>query len=65
MQNNLKRLRQAAGLTQKALAEATGIPLRTIQDWEDFRRRLTDIYILRQLADTLNCSIDDIVPGED
>lgn len=34
----LKRLREAAGLTQAGLAEQAGLSLRTIQGWEQGRR---------------------------
>jgi transcriptional regulator with XRE-family HTH domain len=34
----LKRLREEAGLTQAALAERTGISLRTLHSWEQGRR---------------------------
>lgn len=30
----LKAARKAAGLTQRAMSEATGIPKRTIEQWE-------------------------------
>lgn len=32
--NELKQARLNAGLTQKSMAEVTGIPYRTITDWE-------------------------------
>jgi transcriptional regulator with XRE-family HTH domain len=34
----LRRLREAAGLTQAALAERAGLSLRTVQSWEQGRR---------------------------
>ena len=33
-ETTLKRIRSAKGFTQRSLAEATGISLRTIQHWE-------------------------------
>ena len=33
-QEQLKEARKAAGLTQQGMADITGIPRRTIQDWE-------------------------------
>lgn len=36
--NEIKTLRTAANLTQKAFAECLGIPQRTIEDWEGGRR---------------------------
>lgn len=37
--NEWKELRKEYGLTQKALSEITGIPKRTIEDWENDRRK--------------------------
>ena len=33
-----KRVRRSTGLSQEAFAERFGIPLRTLQDWEQGRR---------------------------
>ena len=40
--NKLKEARLAAGLTQKSMSEKTGIPMRTIGDWETGHRRPSD-----------------------
>ena len=40
--NPIKEARQKAGLTQKQLATLTGIPKRTIEDWEGGRRKCPD-----------------------
>ena len=37
---NLKRLRKAAGLSQNALAEVSGVPLRTIQQYEQRQKNI-------------------------
>ena len=42
---NIKELRTAAKMTQKAFAEYFGIPKRTIEDWETERRTPT-AYVL-------------------
>lgn len=34
MENNIKKARQAAGLTQAEMAEILEIPKRTIENWE-------------------------------
>ena len=36
--DNLKRLRAAAGFTQASFAERAGVPLRTVQNWEQGHR---------------------------
>ena len=47
--NDIKALRAATGLTQKAFAELTGIPKRTIEQWESGRRNPPD-YLIKLLA---------------
>ena len=36
--NVIKELRASTGMTRKALSEHTGIPVRTLEDWEAGRR---------------------------
>lgn len=45
----IKELRAQYGLTQKALSELTGIPKRTIEEWEGERRTPPD-YVLMLLT---------------
>jgi putative transcriptional regulator len=47
--NDIKALRKSTGLTQKAFAELTGIPKRTIEQWESGRRNPPD-YLIKLLA---------------
>lgn len=42
----LKDLRKITGLNQRMMAESLGIPLRTWEDWESGRRKMSD-YLLR------------------
>jgi transcriptional regulator with XRE-family HTH domain len=46
--------REGAGLTQEALAERTGLPLRSIQNWEQGHRtpRLGVVMTLARALDT-------------
>ena len=37
-ENEIKEARLAAGLTQKSMSDITGIPLRTIGNWESGHR---------------------------
>ena len=46
---DIKTLRAATGLTQKAFAELTGIPKRTIEQWESGRRNPPE-YVVKLLA---------------
>ena len=61
-QNNLKELRKAAGLSQKALSEKTGIKLKTIQDWERTGKPIDGDVFQYLLARELHCRVEDL-PG--
>lgn len=47
-----KTLRKAYGLTQAKMSEATGIPARTLQDWENGKRTPPE-YMLELVANKL------------
>ena len=57
----MKELRKKYGLTQKGLSEITGIPYRTIQNWEGGQRKCPP-YILDLVAFKLSQTI--IPPGD-
>lgn len=65
MSNNIKALRNKAGLTQKDLSEQANIPRRTIEDWELEKVRATDVYKLHRIAKVLGCTIEDLINFED
>lgn len=44
----IKEIRNNTGQTQKEFAKKTGIPLRTIEDWETERRK-PPVYIINML----------------
>ena len=52
-----------AGLSQKELAEKTGIPLRTIQQYEQGQKDLTHASAesVVRLAKALYCGVEDII----
>ena len=57
-ETNLKRLRRIAGLSQGQLAKASGVPLRTIQQYEQRQKNINKAqaeYIF-MLASVLNCT---------
>jgi transcriptional regulator with XRE-family HTH domain len=59
MSAKLKRMREAAGMTQAALAKAAGVPLRTYQTWEQgVRTPLIDA--AAKVAEALDVSLDDL-----
>ena len=45
----IKELRESVGMTRKEFAEYTGIPIRTLEDWEA-ERRIPPAYVPRLLA---------------
>lgn len=64
---NLKRLREAAGLSQSQLAKAADLGLKGMQYYE---QRIRDINkaqagTLYRLAKVLNCSMEDLLELDD
>lgn len=62
-ETNLKLLRHQAGLTQKQLADLSGIPLRTIQQYEQRRKNINKAQAeyLIMLARSLSCEAEDLL----
>lgn len=60
---DLKSIREWRGLTQKALAEKSGVNKRTIENYEcgktDLKKASVETCIA--LAEALNCSVEDLV----
>jgi len=46
---NIKELRESVGMSRKEFSEHTGIPVRTLEDWEAARRTPPE-YIPRLIA---------------
>lgn len=62
-ETNLKLLRQSAGLSQSKLAELSGVPVRTIQQYEQRQKNINKAqaeYLIR-LAQTLRCEAADLI----
>ena len=62
-ETNLKALRQRSGLSQRELSEQSGVPLRTIQQYEQLQKSINKAqaeYLL-MLARTLCCDIEDLL----
>ena len=57
---NLKRLRKAAGFSQRELSEMSGVPLRTIQQYEQRQKNINKAQAeyLVMLAKALCCEVD-------
>ena len=62
-ETNLKFLRQKAGLSQRRLADLSGIPVRTIQQYEQRQKNITKAQVeyLVVLAKVLCCEVGDLI----
>lgn len=62
-ETNLKRIRTAYGCTQAALAEQSGITLRSIQMYEQRRKDINkaNAETLYRMAKALGCTIEDLI----
>ena len=62
-ETNLKRLRHLTGLSQRELAEMSGISIRTIQQFEQRRRNINKAQIntLMPLSNALYCEVRDLL----
>ena len=57
---NLKEKRKEAGLSQRELAELSGVPARTIQNWE-YGVAEPLARPLKRVAEALGCKVDDLI----
>ena len=57
--SKIKKARTEKGLTQKALADLSGVPYRSIQDWETGRRNPKDSS-LQKIAEVLGVKVEDL-----
>lgn len=62
--NNIKQLRQNLSMSRAELSKQSGVPARTIDDWENGRRKPRDVYQLKKIADVLGCYIEDLIEEE-
>lgn len=62
---NLQRIRKEKKVTQAALAEQSGVNLRTLQDYEQGRININNASgeSLFKMACVLGCHIEDILEG--
>ena len=59
---SIKELRESTGMSRKDFSEHTGIPVRTLEDWEAGRRTPPE-YIPRLIAYQLN--YEELVNGKE
>lgn len=60
MGEKLKAARQAAGMTQRQLAEAIGCLVKDVSRWENGHVE-PKVLTVKKMARILNCRIDDLV----
>lgn len=62
-ETNLKLFRTTANLSQRELAELSGIPIRTIQQYEQRQKNINKAHVeyLAALAQILYCKVDDLI----
>lgn len=63
--NHIKQIRQAKNLNRKQLSELSGVPSRTIDDWENNRRMPRDVYQLKKVADALGVNIEALIKWDE
>lgn len=63
MKNNLRVIRERAGMTRGELARKSGVDRATIWSLEAGKRTLTTTKKLLRLADTLGTTVDDLFFG--
>lgn len=61
--SNLKFIRNKKGITRKELSEKSGINIRTIESYEQKRRKLSNAKMetLIKLSNALKCKIEDLI----
>ena len=62
-ETNLKRIREAAGLSQSKLAVEAGVSLRSIQMYEQRKKDINkaQAMTIAKIARTLGCEIEDLI----
>ncbi len=63
VETNLKQMRRKAGLSQSKLAELSGVPVRTIQQYEQRQKNINKAQAeyLVMLAQALCCRIEELL----
>jgi len=61
----LQQMREAQGYNRAAFSRASGIPLRTLENWDSRARLPRDVYQLLKAARVLGCHIEDIIDDVD
>lgn len=59
----LKEIRESKGITQKALAELSGVNPRTVQNFEQGKSDINKASVIKvyALAKALDCAVEDLI----
>ncbi len=53
--------REKNNMSRSELSKISGVPLRTLEEWEAERRVPRDVYQIAKVARALNCLIEDLI----
>lgn len=56
----IQEYREKSGMTQQGLADVLGVTQGAVANWENGIRK-PDIFMLKKIADALNCTADDLL----
>lgn len=67
VKSKLKHMREEVGLSQLQLSDAAGVPIRTLQNYEQGRLDIDQCSFERiiRIAIALGCKVEDILSGDD
>lgn len=63
--NNLRNIRKRNGYTIKQLHEMTGLPIRSLEDWDAEKRQIQSYHRIKLLARVLDCDMDELMTKEE
>ena len=59
--NYIRQLREQKEINRAQLSRLSGVPLRTLEEWEAGRRKPRDVYQLAKVAKVFECAIEDLI----
>lgn len=59
--NKITQKRTETRISRSELSRRSGVPLRTLEDWEHERTVPTNVYQLAKIAKVLNCRIESLI----
>jgi len=57
----LQTVREEKEISRAALSRKSGVPIRTLEDWEYCKKLPRDVYQINKAAVALGCTIYDII----